>query len=95
MCSIVEGNRYIATRGGVSQVVLVHEVTPDGECDCSYGYVSSHECYLHKSQLRALTAAESHLTPFGLPQGFYQSGPPGFPSMDAATYLHKPPPSPT
>jgi len=79
---------YIAMRGGKEQVVTVQR-PPDenGLYECDYGYVSFHETYCRIENLRELTAEEKGLVQAGkyclLPQQFYQSGPPGMPSMDA------------
>ena len=76
----------IATRGSKQQVVYVESSTGEHGSrmfECSYGVVSSHECYMAESNLRLLTAEESTMSVFRLPQQFYQSGPPGCKSMDA------------
>ena len=79
---------YIAMRGGKKQVVTVRG-PPDenGLYECDYGVISFHETYCRAKNLRMLTAEEMALAKDGkfwkLPQQFYQSGPPGMPSMDA------------
>ena len=79
---------YIAMRGGKEQVVTVRGPPDDkGLYECDYGVISYHETYCRKENLRMLTAEEMTLAKDGkfwqLPQQFYQSGPPGMPSMDA------------
>lgn len=79
---------YIAMRGEKEQVVTIRG-PPDsnGLYECDYGLISFHETYCRKEQIRTLTAEEVALAKCGkfwlLPQQFYQSGPPGMPSMDA------------
>ena len=84
--SILVGQKYIATRGSKSQLVLVDHIYEDGTIECSYGLLSSHECIVKPSDLRPLTAHEAKLSAFELPQQFYQSGAIGFDSMDDYTY---------
>lgn len=77
---------YIARRGNLEQIVSIDENLGNDRYECSYGVVSSHECVLYRSQLRELTEEERRLLMSGhygsLPQMFYQSAPPGMPSMD-------------
>ena len=80
--------QYIAMRGEKEQIVTVCG-PPDanGLYECDYGVVSFHETYCRGENLRVLTAEEKASAQAGkfweLPQQFYQSGPPGLPSMDA------------
>jgi hypothetical protein len=78
---------YIACKNGKEQVVNISKPPRDGVYECDYGVVSSHETYCTDAQLRELTPAEQLLLKSSsfasLPQQFYQSGPPGMPSMDA------------
>ena len=78
---------YIALKNGKEQVVDISTPPRDGVYECDYGVVSSHETYCTDAQLRELTPAEQLLLKSSsfafLPQQFYQSGPPGMPSMDA------------
>lgn len=78
---------YIARRNGKEQVVTISTSPSNGLYECDYGVISSHEAFCTDAQLRELTPAERDLLKNGhicsLPQQFYQSGPPGMPSMDA------------
>lgn len=68
----------IAIRDNTKQVVHVESSTGEHWSllfECSYGGVSYHECYILESNLRLLTADESKMSVFQLPQQFYQSGP--------------------
>ena len=75
-------------RGEKEQIVTVRgPPDEDGLYECDYGVVSFHETYCRREGLRVLTPEEKALVEarrsFELPQQFYQSGPPGMPSMDA------------
>ena len=96
----IKNGVYIARKNGKEQVVSISRPPSNGLYECDYGVVSSHETFCTDAQLRELTPAERDLLKTNhicsLPQQFYQSGPPGMPSMDAwklekATHCERPP----
>lgn len=87
MATINIGGKYIATRKGREQLVVVESASGEGVYNCSYGIISSHECNVRTEELRELESVERTYLEQGrcflLPQQFYQSGHHDFDSMDA------------